>query len=63
MDMTIGDVFLQLFMMALLIAIVFVAFMVAKGLRNRRIQQRKQVKQVEEKLDQIIEKMDQSSRS
>ncbi|MGG3913918.1 DUF4083 family protein [Bacillus sp. es.034] len=62
MDMTIGDVFLQLFMMALLLAIVVGAFMVAKGLRNRRIQQREQDKQVEEKLDQIIEKMDQSSK-
>jgi Domain of unknown function (DUF4083) len=62
MDMTIGDVFLQLFMMALLLAIVVGAFMVAKGLRNRRIQQREQDKQVEEKLNQIIEKMDQSSK-
>ncbi|KPL58012.1 DUF4083 family protein [Rossellomorea vietnamensis] len=60
MDMTIGDVLLQLLMVAFLAAIVVAAFMVAKGLRHRRIQQRKQDKQVEEKLDQIIEKMDHS---
>ncbi|MDT9026695.1 MULTISPECIES: DUF4083 family protein [Rossellomorea] len=60
MDMDTGDVLFQLFMMAFLAAIVVVAFMVAKGFRNRRIQQRKYDKQIEEKLDQIIEKMDQT---
>jgi flagellar biosynthesis/type III secretory pathway M-ring protein FliF/YscJ len=48
------------FMMAFLLAIVVTAFIVAKGFRNRRLEQRKQDKQIEEKLDQIIEKMDQA---
>ncbi|MGM0853800.1 MAG: DUF4083 family protein [Bacillota bacterium] len=60
MDINIGDVMFQLFMMAFLLAIVVVAFMVAKRFRNRRIQQRKHDKQIEEKLDQIIKKMDQT---
>ncbi|MGF3105627.1 DUF4083 family protein [Rossellomorea sp. DUT-2] len=60
MDINTGDILFQLFMMAFLAAIVVVAFMVAKGVQNRRIQQRKYDKQIEEKLDQIIEKMDQT---
>jgi NTP pyrophosphatase (non-canonical NTP hydrolase) len=60
MDINIGDVLFQLFSLAFLLAIVVVAFMVAKGFRNRRIQQREQDKQIEEKLDRIIEKMDQT---
>lgn len=60
MDINTGDVLFQLFMMAFLAAIVVVAFMVAKSFRNRRTQQRKHDKQIEEKLDQIIEKMDQT---
>ncbi len=60
MDFNIGDVVFQLFMMALLLAIVVFFFMVAKGWRIRRIQQQKQDKQIEEKLDRIIEKMDQT---
>ena len=60
MDLNVGDIIFQLFMLALLLAIVVFFFMVAKGWRNRRIQQRKQDKQIEEKLDRIIEKMDQT---
>ncbi|MGE6754890.1 DUF4083 family protein [Rossellomorea sp. NPDC071047] len=60
MDINTGDVLFQLFMMAFLAAIVVVAFMVAKSFRNRRTQQWKHDKQIEEKLDQIIEKMDQT---
>ncbi|MCR8849977.1 DUF4083 domain-containing protein [Rossellomorea sp. SC111] len=60
MDFNIGDVIFQLFMVALLLAIVVFAFMMAKGLRDKRIHQRKQDKQIEEKLDRIIEKMDQT---
>ncbi|MFI8577048.1 DUF4083 family protein [Rossellomorea aquimaris] len=60
MDINVGDILFQLFMMAFLVAIVVVAFMVAKGVRNRKVQQRKHDKQIEEKLDQIIEKMDQT---
>ncbi|KAA0565975.1 DUF4083 family protein [Rossellomorea aquimaris] len=60
MDINTGDLLYQLFMMAFLVAIVVFAFMVAKGVRNRKVQQRKYDKQIEEKLDQIIEKMDQT---
>jgi NTP pyrophosphatase (non-canonical NTP hydrolase) len=60
MDINLGDVLFQLFMMAFLLAIVVTAFIVAKGFRNRRLEQRKQDKQIEAKLDQIIEKMDQA---
>ncbi|RBP04841.1 DUF4083 family protein [Rossellomorea aquimaris] len=60
MDVNTGDVLFQLFMMAFLAAIVVVAFMLAKRVRNRKIQQQKHDKQIEEKLDQIIEKMDQT---
>ncbi|MBN8193997.1 DUF4083 family protein [Bacillus sp. NTK074B] len=58
MDFNIGDVIFQLFMVALLLAIVIFAFVLAKGLRNKRLQQRKQDEQIEEKLDRIIEKLD-----
>lgn len=58
MDFNIGDVIFQLFMVALLLAIVVFAFVLAKGLRNKRLQQRKQDEQIEEKLDRIIEKLD-----
>ncbi|BCB05979.1 DUF4083 family protein [Bacillus sp. KH172YL63] len=58
--MNIGDVIFQLVMMALLVAMMVVVYMIAKSFRNRRIEQRKHDKQIEEKLDQILEKMDQT---
>ncbi|TMU83988.1 DUF4083 domain-containing protein [Bacillus sp. BHET2] len=60
MDVNIGDIIFQLFMMAILLAIVVGAFLIARSIRNRKIQQRRHDQQIEEKLDQIIEKMDQT---